>query len=228
MFHAGGANPNANSDECRDRAREYLKCAEDLKKGQYESARWYGFGLPYQMLGHRPAFLFVVAMVSLLLQLGYAVAETYPGNITKPNGLKWWTASVVVVQILGHGYLFLLSRDLDRYIKYSMICVVLLGLAVAIGKLVECFMICSWVDEQMPADHAGRFCVVALSLAQGLTSIVTAMGHSRSHPIILDRPGEIFYGFGHPYCFPALNIEEKRVLVGAIIRSKFWRLCWSV
>lgn len=138
-----------------------LSLAEDLKKVQFKSARWYGFGLPYPVLGHRPVILFVVAMVSLLLQLSYAVAETYPGNITKPNGLKWWTTSVVVNQILGHGYLFPLSRDLDWYMKYSMICVALLGVAVTIGKLGESLMICSWVDKEMPAAHAGRFCLVA-------------------------------------------------------------------
>ena len=50
----------------------------------------------------------------------------------------------------------------------------------------------------MKGDHDGMFCLVATSLAQALTTVVTRMAHSRYDPIIFDRPGEVFRGLGYP------------------------------
>lgn len=80
---------------------------------------------------------------------------------------------------------------------------------------------CTKVDKKMPTDPAGWYCLVAMGLAQGFTTLVTGMAHSRYDPIVFDRPGEIFYALGYPCHFPSLDIEEKRVLIGALIRHKF-------
>ena len=60
-----------------------------------------------------------------------------------------------------------------------------------------------------------------MRLAQALTTVVASMVHSWYDPVIFDRPGEVFHGLGFPCFFPALDIEEKRILIGAIIRRKF-------
>lgn len=199
---------------------EYLGEAEAVKKETFHSALWYGLGLPRLTLAYRSELLFTMTVISLVLQLGYSVAETYPANIVKPMGLKWLTALLAAFQLFGHLTLFMLSRDPKRYTKYSNSCTACLGGITAVGKLLECYLICRWVDKQLLADHAGKFCLVALGLAQGLATIVTAIAHSRHEAIIFDRPGEIFFGFGYRCNFPRLNIEEKRTLLAAIIRSK--------
>jgi hypothetical protein len=213
-------NPDSNSDRCRRAALDYLEKAESVKKETFRSALWYGLGLPRLTLAYRSELLFTMTVISLVLQLGYSVAETYPANIVKPMGLKWLTALLAAFQLFGHLTLFMLSRDPKRYTKYSKICTVFLGGIAAVGKFLECYLICRCVDKQMPADHAAKFCLVALSLAQGLATIVTGIAHSRHEPIIFDRPGEIFFGFGYRCYFPRLNTEEKRTLLAAIIRSK--------
>ena len=103
-----------------------------------------------------------------MLQLGYAIAETYPVSIVKPGGLKWLTAVMAVAQMAGHTLLLVLSRDLGRHIKYAKTCVAFFGITAAGGKAAGCYLICKMSDKKMPTDHAGWFCLAALSLLQGL------------------------------------------------------------
>jgi hypothetical protein len=205
-------------------AYNYLTTAEDIKRREFISVIWYGLGIPYLTMAYRQALLFAITIISLLLQVGYSVAETYPGNITEAEALEWFTKLMVLIGIVRHLGLFRLAGYPERFTEYSRCCIVSFGVVSVVGKLIEYFLISKLVDKQMPADNAGKFCLVATSLAQGLVTLATGMAHSCHERIISDRPGEIFWGFGYPSYFPLLVTEEKRMLIGAVIRSKCWPL----
>jgi hypothetical protein len=200
-------------------AYNYLTPAEDIKRRKFLSVIWYGLGIPYLTIAYRQELLFAITTFSLLLRVGYSVAETYPGNITEPEALEWLTTLMVVIGIVGHLGLFGLARYPECFAKYSRCCVVSLG-GLCSRKAYRGFLICKLADKQMPTDNPGKFCLVATSLAQGLVTLAIGMAHSCHEPINFDRPGEVFWGFEYPSYFPLFDAEEKRMLIGAIIRSK--------
>jgi hypothetical protein len=86
--------------------------------------------------------------------------------------------------------------------------------------MAECFLICHWVDRKMPDDHAGRFCILAMGLAEGFMVVVAAMAYGTIDTVSFDGSGKVFHGLSHFRCCPALTISEKMTLIESDIVSK--------
>ncbi|KAA8899504.1 hypothetical protein FN846DRAFT_892413 [Sphaerosporella brunnea] len=142
-----------------------------------------------------------------------SAAEAYPGGVQKPRALKWITALVAVIKMGIHIGIFRLEGHPESFPKTSRRFVIGIGGFSACAKLVECLLICYWVDQKMPQDSAGVFCVLAMGFVEGLMAVVAAMAYGATDTVPFDGPGKVFYRMGHFRCCPGLTIFEKRTLL---------------
>ena len=170
---------------------------------------------------YRRAILFCIIASSLLLRIGHVTLEVYPGKVSKPASLKWLTSIGPMVEVAMHAILFSLVAYPEHFDKYSESCVVAVGGLCALIKLIECALICHLVDEGLPRNRAGWFCLFAPALAQGLAVAAVGMAHVPDDAVPFDGPGKVFSGFGdHSFC-PLLTTKEKRTLIEAILLGIF-------
>jgi hypothetical protein len=203
-------------DECRQATIKYLQAAEKTKRTFYSEHFWFGLGVPYINMAHRRIVLATIIFCSLLLSIACAASEDYPGIVKKPLILKLVTAGAVLIKLALHAGLFILPGDAERWERHSRIIVFVGGIFCAAIKLVECGLICHFVDHKFPTTLAGKYCLVAQGLADGLMAAAAGMAHD-IEKVPLDAEGKVFHHLGHHSYCPSLTIAEKRCLLDAII-----------
>jgi hypothetical protein len=156
----------------------------------------------------------------LSVSLVFATQESYPGGVAKPRSIKCFTAFAVACKLATHIGLYFLGDNPAEFDNHSQKCIVGMGLLSAAFKIAECIMICHAVDGRMPVDSAGKYCVVAAGLTEGLLTIASGMAHRSTDVVVFGGMGDVFEGFGHYSCCGFLTLKEKQVLLQSLIVSK--------
>jgi hypothetical protein len=208
------------SSTCRQTTLEYLETAENRKTDDSLSMLWYMMGWPHLALIFHNRWAVAATIFSLAVSLAYAIAEQYPGGVTKPKELAAFTAVAAAIKIACHIGMYNLAGNSAKFRKYGRTSVVANGCVAAVLKGIECIMICLLVDKGIPKDRNGRFCMCAQASAEGLLAIAVGMSYAGPDVVAFDRPGGVFEGFGCRYCYPALTTDEKRALIEALMHGE--------
>jgi len=195
----------------------YLGAAEYRKSEDYRWIPWYDFYLRYLTMILRNFLVAVVITLSLVLSVAHAITEGYPKGVKKPTELVIFTAIAVTIKLAAHIAMYMLAAEPSMFRKYGRATVVATGCVSAGLKGIECILICVLVDGKIPEDNKGRFSMCALAFAEGLLAVAAGMAFTGPEVVAFDSPGDVFDGFGSRSRFPRLTIQEKRILIEAVI-----------
>ena len=166
--------------------------------------------------GGLPTFnKFFLALLSFARTIGYACVEGYPGGVENPMALKVFTALVAAVEMLVHMCILRLEADPEPDASHRF--AIRLKAFSACAKIGECTLICHIVDRNMPSGGTPLFCTLALGIAEGQMSIITAAAYGPSDIVAFGGPEEPFCYMGHNRCCSGLNVAEKRALIECVI-----------
>jgi len=196
---------------------EYLEAAEERKNKDYLSTPWYGISLPYLAIILHNVLVATVITFSLVLSFAHAITEGYPKGVKKPMELVVFTAIAVTIKLAAHIAMYKLSGEPSKFRKYGRAAVVATGCVSAGLKGIEGILICVLVDGGIPKDIKSRFSMCALAVAEGLLAAAAGMAFTGPEVAAFDSPGDVFDGFGSRNRFPKLTIQEKRILIEALI-----------
>ena len=129
-----------------------------------------------------------------------------------------FTALVAVVKMVVHTYIYRLEEDPKSHASRRT--AIGVGVFSACAKIGECTLICHLVDRNMPSGGASLYCMLALGVAEGLISSITAAAYGPSDALAFGGPGQPFCYMGHHRFYPGLDIAEKRALIESVITGK--------
>jgi hypothetical protein len=195
----------------------YLEAAEERKSKDYCWIPWYDFSLRYFAMIFRDILVAVVITLSLVLSFAHAITEGYPKGVKKPTELVIFTAIAVTIKLAGHIAIYMLAVEACMFRKYGRTTVVATGCVSAGLKGIEGILIYVLVDGGIPEDTKCRFSMCALAFAEGLLAAAAGMAFTGPEVVAFDSPGDVFDGFGSRSRFPRLTIQEKRILIEAVI-----------